>query len=258
MKFGVCAGVDRAPLLAEAGYDYIELSCAGDLIPDEDDAAWAEKRARIEAMPLPVETFNSYVRSGRIVGPEADWARLERYVHAAAARAAQVGGSVIVFGSGGARRVPDGYDAELARADLLRFLHLAANAYDEHGVLVVIEPLNREECNILTTVREAAGYVEAVGRPGVKNLADTYHMEKDGEGLDAILETGAVLAHAHTADTNRDAPGTGTYDHEALFRALKAVGYDARLSVECRWDDFAAQVGPALAHLRRAHAAANG
>ena len=57
----------------------------------DDDSAWAEKRARIEAMPLPVESFNSFVRTGKVVGPEADWERLERYVHTATARAARTG-----------------------------------------------------------------------------------------------------------------------------------------------------------------------
>lgn len=259
MRFGVCVGVDRAPLLAQVGYDYIELSCAGDLVPDDDDAVWATHRAQIEAMPLRPEAFNSYVRTGHIVGPEADFERLERYVHRAAERAAQVGGAVIVFGSGGARRVPDGYDRELARKDLIRFLNFGADAYEKTGVVVAIEPLNQGECNILTTVREGADYVQAVNRPGVRNLADTYHMEKDGEGLDAVLETGAVLAHTHTADTGRNAPGTGEYNHEALFRALKTVGYDDRMSCECRWEgDFGEAIAASLAHLRRAYTAANG
>jgi sugar phosphate isomerase/epimerase len=65
-----------------------------------------------------------------------------------------------------------------------------------------------------------------------------------------------VLAHTHTADTGRFAPGTGTYDHLAFFRALREANYDARLSVECTWRDFASEIGPALAHLRTAYASA--
>ena len=256
MRFGVCAGTEQAALLAQTGYDYIELSVAGDLVPDEDEAAWAEKRKVIEALPLRPEAFNSFVRTGKIVGPEADPERLRRYVATALARAAQVGGQIIVFGSGGARNVPDGFPREEAERQIHDFLGYCADASDRTGVVVVIEPLNRGESNILNTVGEGAAYARRIARPGVRNLADTYHMEKDGEPLSAIVESCDVLAHAHTADTDRGAPGTGVYDHAALFRAFLAAEYDSRLSIECSWKDFAAEVGPALEHLRAASMAA--
>ncbi len=257
MRFGVCTGINRAQQLADAGYDYIELSVAGDLVPDEDDTAWAEKRKTIEAMPLAPEAFNSFVRTGKIVGPDADPSRLERYAHTALARAAQVGGKIIVFGSGGARQVPEGHDRALAEEEIVRFLHYCADAFEKTGVVVVVEPLNIGECNIINTVAEGAHYVRRVNRPGVRNLADTYHMEKDGEPLEAIITDGDVLAHAHTADTGRLAPATGTYDHVAMFRAFKTAGYDARLSAECSWKDFEEELGPALEHLKKAYAAAS-
>jgi sugar phosphate isomerase/epimerase len=243
-------------LLAAAGYDYIELSVAGDLVPEADEATWSEMRRAIEAMPLVPEAYNSFVRTGKITGPEADPARLERYVHTALARAAQVGGKVIVFGSGGARNVPDDYNRVRAEDQIIGFLNFCADAYEKTGVLVVVEPLNRSESNIITSVAEGASFVRRVNRPGVRNLADTYHMEKDGEPLDAIVKDGDVLGHVHTADTDRWAPGTGTYDHAAMFRALKAAGYGDRVSIECGWKDFAAEIGPAIVHLKRAYASA--
>ena len=159
----------------------------------------------------------------------------------------------MVFGSGGARRVPEGFDRERARTQILQFLGFCADAYETTGVITAIEPLNLTESNILNTVGEGAEYARTVDRPGVRDLADTYHMEKDGEPLSAIIAAADVLAHTHTADTGRLAPGTGTYDHQALFAALRAAEYDARLSIECTWTDFAAQVGPALTHLKRAY-----
>jgi sugar phosphate isomerase/epimerase len=255
MRFGVCAGIDSARLLADAGYDYIELSVAGDLIPDEDEAAWSAKRRAIEAMPLRPEAFNSFVRTGKIVGPEADPARLRRYVATALARAAEVGGRVIVFGSGGARNLPQGFPADQADQQLCAFLSDCADASDRTGVVVAIEPLQRGESNILSRVSEGAALARRLGRPGVRNLADTFHMECEDEPLSAIVDSADVLAHTHTADTGRLAPGTGQYDHVALFRALRDARYDARLSIECSWQDrFAAQIGPALAHLQRAYA----
>ena len=252
MRFGVCAGIETAEALAEAGYDYIELSVAGDLIPDEDGAAWAEKRKLIAAMPLLPEAYNSFVRHGKIVGPNADFARLRRYVGTALTRAAETGGAIVVFGSGGARQIPDGFPQAEADQQMRDFLSLCGEASAQTGVVVVIEPLCRAECNNINLVSEGAGWAREIGLVGVRNLADTYHMERENEPLAAIMEGADVLAHVHTADTGRLAPGTGTYDHPALFAALKSANYDARLSIECNWNGkFAEQIGPALEHLKK-------
>ncbi|HZP82316.1 MAG TPA: sugar phosphate isomerase/epimerase family protein [Chthonomonadaceae bacterium] len=256
MRFGVCASPAQARLLADAGYDYIELAAGNDLLPEEDDAAWAEKRRAIEALPLLPETFNLFVRGLKIVGPEADSTRLRRYVERILARAAQVGGQIIVFGSGGARNIPDGFPQEQAQRQIETFLGYCADASDRTGVVVAIEPLRRVESNILNLVSEGAALARRIARPGVRALADTFHMEAENEPLSVLAASADVLAHTHTADTGRLAPGTGSYDHIAFFRALRAAHYDARLSIECGWKDFAAEIGPALAHLRSAHAAA--
>ncbi|HLI47226.1 MAG TPA: sugar phosphate isomerase/epimerase family protein [Chthonomonas sp.] len=257
MRFGVCAGVDAAPILAEAGYDYIELSVAADLAPETDDSTWSAHRHRIEQMPLPVEAFNSFVRSGKIVGPEADFERLRRYVNTALERAARLGAEIIVFGSGGARHIPNGFDRAVARQQILDFLHLCADASERTGVKVAIEPLNRRECNVLNLVSEGAAYAREVARPGVGVLADTFHMECESEPLDAILAAADILLHVHTADTHRYAPGTGSYDYEALFRTLYQCGYNRRLSIECDFQGkLATLAAPALSRLKAAYAAA--
>lgn len=252
MRLGICAGIDQAPWLADAGCDFIELSVAGDLMPDQDDDTWAPRRRAIESLPLPVEAFNSFVRSLRIVGPEPDTDALRAYVDTALARAAQVGGRVVVFGSAGARNVPDGFPRERALRQIADFLGVCADAAERTGVTVAIEPLCRAESNILNTVADGARMARQVGRAGVRNLADTYHMERENDPLSEIVAHADTIAHVHTADTGREAPGTGSYDHAALFRTLRQVGYDQRVSVECRWKDIGAQAAVAMEHLRRA------
>ncbi|MCS6775771.1 MAG: sugar phosphate isomerase/epimerase family protein [Chloroherpetonaceae bacterium] len=256
MRFGVCTGIAHAHVLAQAGYDYIELSVAGDLMPEAGELEWRARRRVIEAMPLRPETFNSFVRTARIIGPEADFAFLRHYVDTALTRAAQVGGHVIVFGSGGARSIPEGFPRAEAERQMTDFLHLCADASDRTGVIVAIEPLWRAECNFIHCVREGAEWVRRIGRAGVRCLADTFHMEQENEPLSVLLECADVLAHVHTADTDRLAPGTGHYDHSTLFRTLLAARYDRRLSIECHWRNLPEEAGPALDHLRQACAAA--
>jgi hypothetical protein len=61
MKLGVCAGVDKAQRLADAGADYIELSVTGALSPLISEAEWAEKRKTVTGLALPTETFNVFL-----------------------------------------------------------------------------------------------------------------------------------------------------------------------------------------------------
>jgi sugar phosphate isomerase/epimerase len=258
MRFGVCCGVSKAPLLHSLGYDYIEPGASSELVPDQDDAVWAEKRRVLEQLPLPCETFNLFLRGFKITGEAADFTAARAYVHTALARAAQVGGRLIVFGSGGARQVPEGFPKERAWEQLTQFLQICAEASEKTGVVVAIEPLNSHECNILNTVTEGAELARKVGHPGVQNLADSYHMERDGEPLDAILASADVLAHVHTADTGRTAPGTNDYDHVSLFRTLRAAGYDRRVSIECTFgEDIETELSKALAHLKHAYQEVN-
>ena len=257
MRFGVCAGTDKAEILTAAGYDFIELSVAEDVMGVE-DAEWLHARRRLLALPLPPETFNSFVRTGKIVGPDVDFDGLTRYVQTALARAADIGGKIIVFGSGGARNVPEGFLVETAKRQMGDFLNLCADVSEQTGVVVAIEPLRRAESNIINRVSEGAEWARQIGRSGVRNLGDTYHMEQEGETLTALVKSRDVLAHVHVADDKRLAPGTGSYDYVSLFGVLRDAGYDARVSIECGFGaDFAGEVTHALAHLRTAYDAAN-
>ncbi len=251
MRFGVCADLKYATVLAEAGYDYIELSVAADLMPEDPESVWKEHCKKIQQMPLPVEAFNSFVRTGKITGPHADFPRLQRYVDTALKRAGEVGGRVVVFGSGGARQVPEGFSAAEANVQILRFLEICARAGEQTGVTVVIEPLCKAECNIINLVSEGASLARTVQSKWVQNLADTYHLEKEAEPLTAIVESADVLAHVHTADTGRLAPSTGTYPHVSLFDILAQAGYEKRMSIECSWQNQLEMLAaPALQHLR--------
>ncbi len=254
MRFGVCSARDTAVLLADAGYDYIELSVAGDLNPDLSDDEWAPIARNIDQMPLRPEAFNSFVRSARIIGPEADFTHLAQYVAIATRRAASVGGSIIVFGSGGARQVPSGFEPSRAASQLSDFLKLCGDAGAQHGVTIVIEPLCSAECNSINLVSEAAALARQTGKTHLLALADTYHMEAEREPISAITEAADVLRHIHTADSGRLAPGTGSYDHVAMFRTMLDAGYEYRLSIECNWQgQLKKQAGLSLQHLKQAH-----
>lgn len=200
--------------------------------------------------PLPVEAMNLFLRDLVLVGPTpSPVEKIRSYVDTATHRAAQLGVSVIVFGSAGARKIPDGFSRTVAEAQLEQFLLLCANSAESAGIVIAIEPLCKRESNFVNLVGEGAEWVRRINRPGIGLLADTYHMEVEGEPISVLQECADLLVHVHTADTGRKAPGTGHYDHANLLDTLNGIGYKGRLSIECEWDDMSLELPQALKRL---------
>ena len=111
---------------------------------------------------------------------------------------------------------------------------LGAHAEALGGVLL-LEPLNRYEDHMVNTVAQAAGLIAEAGSPGVRVLADTYHMNIEEDDPCAALRSVAdVLGAVHLSDSNRHQPGTGHVDFGAIIATFREVGFDGVLSVECR------------------------
>ena len=251
MHIGCCCNIEDAEIAHAAGFDFIECRVTA-LLPEEGDEAVAPILAQHQASPIPISAFNIFIpRELKIVGPEVDSARLARYVERGLARVHAVGGEIVVFGSGVARAIPDNFPVDEAHKQTVAFLHQVANAAAKHNVTVVIEPLNRKESNTINSVPEAVALAQKVNHPNIQALADFYHMDEEGEPLTHILEHNAWIKHIHVADTERRAPGSGAYPYAEFADILRAAGYNGRVSIECRWHDFATEARPAQEFLRR-------
>ncbi len=256
MRFGVCASLESAALLTETGWDYIEPSVAGTLRPEQPEReVLPPLQAALTGANLRAETYNVLLPGDlKVVGHDADGERQKTYLESALARARALGGAVVVFGSGGSRRIPEGFPAERARAQAASFLQIAGDAAARHGLSVAIEPLNRGECNFINSVAEAALLAEAVAHPAVGVLSDLYHVTVEGQSYDETRAAARWLRHVHVAGAeNRRAPIVAdTAFLAGFFRVLKEIGYSGRISVEGQWDDLPAQAADTLAVLRRA------
>jgi sugar phosphate isomerase/epimerase len=252
MLFGCCADPAVGGVLAEVGYDYIELSVSRHLQPEVDQAGWTNLRNDIQAQPLPIEAYNTFLPADlKVTGPAVDAERVGRYLSVAFERAAELGGQLIVFGSGGARTVPQGFPRQTAWQQLVDFVRRAGEQAAQVGMTVCIEPLNRSESNVLNDVHEAAQLAQAADHPQVSVLADLYHIVRETEPMEHLIEASSWISHVHVADTERRAPGQGTYPYPAFFSALQQINYDERCSVECSWVDLPIECGPALEYLRK-------
>jgi sugar phosphate isomerase/epimerase len=253
MRIGVC--VSARQLVPEVtGLDFLEGTVPEVLCPLEPESAFADRLATVKSMPLPMEAANRlFPRQLKTTGPDVDRQALDRYIATACRRAERIGIKVIVFGAGGSRNVPEGFDHREALGQLADHLGRWGLMAQRAGLVIVLEPLHRNETNIINSVSEAAELARQVDQANIRILADTYHMGKENEGVEGIIAAGTgLLHHVHCADPAGRAPlGFGPADHRPYFRALKDICYDARVSIEAVWQDFPAQLPAAVAALRR-------
>lgn len=236
MRFGCCGGIADAPLLRDAGFDYIELP-VGTLMSATDEVAYRRIAHEILAMGLPVEACNVFIPATlKITGPEVAREPLWQYAAMALQRMGEIGARVCTFGSGGARAIPEGFDRGRALDQLAAFLDHVQEASARHGVRVVIEPLNRGESNVFNSVAESDEFNQSRGLSGIGVLADLYHIAVEDETYEGMVAAGDRLGHVHVADADRSAPGEGApTDYAGFFQTLHQMGYAGTISIEARW-----------------------
>ncbi len=259
MEIGICTGAAQGGVADKSGADYIEMTVAVDLRPEEpQETVMPPLLAAATQFTPQAEAYNVFLPgSVKVVGPDADAARQEAYLDEALSRAAALGGSVVVFGSGGSRSIPDGGRLEDARRQTLAFLKRAGDAAQKQGLAIAIEPLNRKECNFINSVAEGTALAQGLGHPAVGVLSDLYHVTEEGQSYDETREALPWLRHVHVAGLGRRAPIAA--DHKYLrgfFAVLKSAGYAGRVSIECHWQDLAAEAPVAVAVVRQAWDAA--
>jgi sugar phosphate isomerase/epimerase len=233
MKFGVCGGPELAQIAKDAGYDFFEWSVGGLLNPREEENVFEAALAQAQAVGLPCPACNVFVPGDlKITGPDVHLPALEKFVATALHRAEKAGVERIVFGSGAARRIPDGFDRAQAWQQLVDFCRMMAPIAEAHKVIVVVEPLNLTETNVINTVSEGARLVRDVNHPNIRLLVDGYHWARDNDTLEGILDNASLLAHAHIATVDGRRPPRPGDDCADFFAALKKAGYQGRLSIE--------------------------
>lgn len=252
-KTGVCTSLDNHALLADIGFDFIEENLQRFIIPFESHEVFSENLERLEASSLPVLALNVFIPGHlKSVGPEAAHPEIIAYADTAFRRAQMAGVESIVFGSGGSRRIPEGFDPELAKMQFVDLLKQMGPVAEEYGVYVVVEPLHRGEVNFINTVVEGLEIVKMADHPHIRLLCDFFHMLREDEPADHILMAAGYVHHVHIAERdNRTAPGIAGDDFRPYLRALKEIGYAGHISIEASWSDFETELPIAIAALQQ-------
>src|SRR6478609_205215 len=119
------------------------------------------------------------------------------------------------------------------RARGVEGIHGIADFANNLGINLCIEVLNRFENHVLNTAAEGVAFVTDVGKPNVKVMLDTFHMniEEDSFG-DAIRTAGPLLGHFHTGENNRRVPGKGNLPWHEIGAALREINYTGAVVME--------------------------
>jgi D-psicose/D-tagatose/L-ribulose 3-epimerase len=96
-----------------------------------------------------------------------------------------------------------------------------------------VEPLNRFECYFLNTIKDAAVFVQQVGKSNVGLLYDTFHSNiEEKHPVGALREHLRWVNHVHISANDRGTPGKDHIPWAATFSVLKENGYDGWLTIE--------------------------
>ena len=241
VKRGFCcpADIEKVRKVKEAGYDYAEVAVVFLMeLSDEDFEVFAKEFKEIWG--------SAYSHAGLfpgtvpVAGPEFNKEKITAYLEKALGRVQTLGGKFVVFGSGGSRKIPEGFSREEGMEQIEWAAREAGRVAETKGITIVMEELRKEECNTLNSITETYAFVKKVNHPAVKLLADYYHMVQAGEGMDELVKFADEIRHMHFAEpVNRTVPNVkDDFDYKEFFALLDKIGYTGGVSVEARVNDF--------------------
>ena len=225
---------EKLDWLQAVGLDAVELHTGTMLLPAE------EIERTFAASPIAVSAIEGAARLLSSDPAERDAAKNTIRERLALAGALGAVGVLVVPQFGRVAALPDlsplATGAQLERDLLLTQLRELAPDANAAGVSLFLEPLNRYEAYIVNRLEPGAAIAAEVG-PEIGVMADFFHMNIEEADIPASIRANAArLVYVHVADSNRLQPGRGHLDFRPGFRALKEIGYDGPLAIECRVD----------------------
>ncbi len=253
VRIGYCGPLKDIDAAKAAGFDYMEVRTSEvAALSDTDYQRLALKLARV-ALPVPA-AYWFLPADIKVTGPHIDKDRQMEYLHKALYRVSRLGVRLIVFGSSGARQVPEGFSKKEAFDQLIDFGKRAGPEARARHITVAIESQRREECNIINSTAEALAWVEAVNHPNIQLMIDYYHFSAEKEEPAIIAKVKNHLRHLHMANpNNRVMPlHWEEYDYAPFFAALRQIRYHNLIGLEASSKDLQVDGPQSIALLRRA------
>jgi len=223
--------------VSRAGFDYVEFPCRSICEMDEDD--FIELCKIVDKTGVPVMGMNIYCPPEIIIaGPGYDPNKTRHYARKASERANALGVHVIGIGSPRARTIPEGYDRNLAKTQLIEFIRISANEFVNFDIILALEALAPCFCNFINSLTEVYEIVKEINIPNIKIVADFYNMEHFGEADNDIRMFLDQIYHVHISDDD-GSPSLRSYlksdkysIHKKRLCQLIESGYKGALTIE--------------------------
>lgn len=252
LEVGYCSQLKDLDAVKAAGFDYAELRTSE--VAALSDGEFEAVASRLKQLALATPVSNLFVpKEVPLTGPATNPEQQLAYVKKAFERMSRLGVRIVVFGSSAARNFPEGFSKDEAFRQLVDFLKRTGPEARARGITVAIEPLRRQESNIINTAAEGLELVLAVADPNVDLMIDYYHLAQEKEDPAVVLRASEHIRHLHVANPEgRVFPlRADESDYAPFFENLRKIGYKARISVEASSKDFAAEAPRAISLLRR-------
>ena len=119
---------------------------------------------------------------------------------------------------------------------------------------LLIEALDRSQCDVINTLEEARELVNAVSSQGLSSMFDFHNCADEKENWETLIRKyAAIIKHIHINEWDGGPPGSGTSDYVPAFKAIKEIGFDGWISMEIfsQPADAAALVAEALVFMQK-------
>lgn len=127
-------------------------------------------------------------------------------------------------------------EPEYQTAHAVEILRAAAKRLEPHGIVMVLEPLNRRDhpSLFLTRIPQAFQICRAVNSPSCKILFDIYHQQiTEGNLIPNFDQAWSEVAYVQVGDNpGRKEPTTGEINFANIFAHLKKRGFTGVVGME--------------------------
>jgi sugar phosphate isomerase/epimerase len=245
-KFSICNETfrdwpfDKAfALAAECGYTGVEIApfTISNYVTDVPAKQRREIRRQAEKAGLEVVGLHwllARTKGFHLTSPDAQVRRKTvGYLGALAQFCADLGGTLLIFGSPQQRNALPGVDPDEAMKYAVEVLGQSIAAFDAAGVTLAFEPLSPKITNFVSTAAQAVALIKKVDSPRVRLILDCNAMSNESTPIPGLIRANrSWLVHFHANDPNQQGPGFGKLDFVPILGALAEIDFRGWISVE--------------------------
>lgn len=155
------------------------------------------------------------------------------YLHQLIDFTADIGGSIMVFGSPYQRLILPGLNREDGWLLTAESLAACSEAARIREVTICLEALPVKQTNLFNTNQEVIRMVNEISHPNIRMMLDVKSMcDEEIPLVENIKACKGYFQHVHANDANLKGPGFGKTDFRPILKTLSELNYQGYISVE--------------------------